>query len=182
MLMLLNYVLQEDAEVKASSNLVSRVEQRKKANADQDASLVEKALTVASQVEIPAAVLVKQTARKDAQKVIKLAEDVQGLTVKETGEFFRAAMEAKRENVACSEENTSEAATSETAATTGKSLSYNTSDSITDLDSTSFSSSTYSDNIPLNRVYKTHIKLQPHHHLPKLLKSQMMLKLLNENQ
>jgi len=53
-----NYVLQEDAEVEASSDLVSRVERRKKANVDQEASLVEKALTVTSQIEIPAATLV----------------------------------------------------------------------------------------------------------------------------
>jgi len=68
-------------------------------------------------------------------------------------------METKREKVVCSEENTSEAATSEAAATRGKGLSYNTYDSITDLDSTSSSSSTDSDNIPLNRVYKTSHKV-----------------------
>lgn len=38
-----NYVLQEDAEVEVSSNLISRVERRKKENANQEASLVKKA-------------------------------------------------------------------------------------------------------------------------------------------
>jgi len=43
---------------------------------------VERALTVAIQIDIPTATLLKETARKDAQKVVKLVEAIQGLAVK----------------------------------------------------------------------------------------------------
>jgi len=108
-------------------------ERRKKANADQEASLVEKALTVTSQTEIPAATLVKETAVKDAEKVVEFAEAVKNLATKETGELIKAAMEVKRERAASSEAGTLEAVASE--ATRVKSSSHNTSNSIIDLDS-----------------------------------------------
>ena len=132
-----DYVLQEDAEVEASSDLVSRVERRKKANADHESSLFEQALTVENQIEIHAATLLKETARKDAKKVVMLAGVVQGLTVKETGEILKTEMEIKREKVACSEVGTSEAATSEATATRGNSQPHTIYDSIINLDSTS---------------------------------------------
>ena len=98
-----DYVLQKDVEVEASSDLISRVERRKKENADHESSLLEQELTVASQIEIPATTLLKETARKDAKKVVKLVEAVQGLAVKETGEILKIEMEITREKVACSE-------------------------------------------------------------------------------
>jgi len=76
-----DYVFQEDAEVEASSNLISIVERRNNVNVDHESSLLEQALIVASQIEIPAATLLKETARKDAKKVVRLVEAVQGLAV-----------------------------------------------------------------------------------------------------
>jgi len=83
-----DYVLQEDTEVEASSDMISRVERRKK-NADQESPILERALAVENEIEIPAATLLKETARKDAKKVVKLAEVVRGLAVKETGELLK---------------------------------------------------------------------------------------------
>jgi len=141
-----DYVHQEDAKVEASSNLISRTERRKKANADQESSLIEH-VALATQIEIPKATLVKETARKYAQKVVNLAEVVQGLAFTESGEILKTAMEVKREKVACSKDGTSEASTSEAAAARGKSLSHVTSDSIIDLDSTTSSPSTNSNKL-----------------------------------
>jgi len=59
-----DYVIQEDAEVEDATDLVTRMERNKKVvvgslTKEQEAFLVEKALTVAYQIEIPTATLVK---------------------------------------------------------------------------------------------------------------------------
>jgi len=54
------YALQEDKEVEESS----KVERRKKMKTDQESSLVERALSVARQIDIPAATLVKELQRQ----------------------------------------------------------------------------------------------------------------------
>ena len=148
-----NYVLQEDAEVEASSDLVSRVERRKKANADQEAFVVEKALTAANQIEIPASTLVRETATRDAKKVVKFVEDVKKLDSSEVGELLKATMEVNREGTGCSKAGTSETTSSE--ATRGN-TSHIISDDIIDLEFTSPSnSSDTKDYIPFNRIYST---------------------------
>lgn len=72
-----HYVLQEDPEIEANTNLVTRMVRNKKADAD--ASLLDKALVIASEIEVPAETLLKELTTEDAQKVVKLAEDIQDL-------------------------------------------------------------------------------------------------------
>jgi len=122
-------VLQEEAEIEASTNLVTRMERNKKVVVD--ASLLDKALVIASEIEIPTESLLKKSTVEDAQKVIELPEDIRDLVAEETSELLK---EVQRE------EGTSEAATSED--TRGNRPSHNISDNLTDLDTLSPSSKT----------------------------------------
>jgi len=58
------YVLQEDAEIKASTDLVTRMERNKKVVAD--ASLLNKALVIASEIDVPAESLLRESTCADA--------------------------------------------------------------------------------------------------------------------
>ena len=151
------YVEEEDAEVEETSTLVTRIEKIKKATvetsesltAEKEAFLVEQALKVASQLEIPTTTLVKETAVEDAAEVVELTEYIKGLASKETVDLVNATMEVKREK-ACSGAGVSEAITSDAAKIRGSSSIHNTFDNIMNLDSTS----TSSNDIPLTRIYK----------------------------
>ena len=57
------YVLQEEAEVEAATNLVTREMRNKKAA---EAFLLQKVVARANEIEIPAASLVRKTASEDA--------------------------------------------------------------------------------------------------------------------
>ena len=57
------YVLQEEAEVEAATNLVTREMRSKKAA---EAFLLQKVVARANEIEIPAASLVRKTASEDA--------------------------------------------------------------------------------------------------------------------
>ena len=153
------YTQEEDAKVEAATTLVTRIERRKKAatestiellSKEQEASLVEQALAVASHLEIPTASLVKEIAVEDAKKVVEFAKVVQGLSSGKTGDIMKETMKIKREKVGCSEVGISDAATSEAAKIKGNSPSYIISDNVIDLDSSS--PSTNIDDIPLNKV------------------------------
>lgn len=130
-----HYVLQEDPEIEANTNLVTRMVRNKKAFAD--ASLLDKALVIASEIEVPAETLLKELTTEDAQKVFKLAEDIQDLVAEETDELLK---EVQRE------EGTSGFAALED--TRGNSPSLNISDNLTDLDTSSPSSSSETSSTP----------------------------------
>jgi len=79
------YVLQEDADVEAATDLVTRMEINKKVV---EASLLEKVVALANEIEILATSLMNDIVAEDAQKVVELAEDVQELVTEETGELL----------------------------------------------------------------------------------------------
>lgn len=101
------YVEEEDAEVEETSTLETKMERIKKAvsesseplTTNQEAFLMEQALGVASQLEIPTATLVKKTAVEDAKKVVEFAEVIKELAIEETGDLVKATMEVKREKL-----------------------------------------------------------------------------------
>jgi len=123
------YVLQEDAEIEASTDLVTRMERNKKVVAD--ASLLNKAFVIASEIGVPVVSLLKESTTADAQKVVELAEEIQDLVTEESGELLK---EVHWEEVGISEADASEA-------TRGNSSSHIISDDITELDTSSPSSS-----------------------------------------
>lgn len=65
------YVLQEEAEVEAATNLVTREIRNKKVV---EASLLERVVNLSNEAN-----LVRENVGEDAKKVIELAEDVQEL-------------------------------------------------------------------------------------------------------
>jgi len=100
------YVLQEEEDVEAGTSLATRMERKKKTV---EASLIQQGVNIANEIEIPPASLLTETVGEDAQKVIKLAEDVQELVTKESDEPLKVNLEDQRR------EGTSEAATSKAA-------------------------------------------------------------------
>jgi len=68
------YVEEEDAQVEAASDLVTREVKRKKAA---DAAALQKVLEIAKNIEVPVEVLLKGSSGEQAQKVVELAEDLQ---------------------------------------------------------------------------------------------------------
>ena len=159
------YVEEEDADVEETLSLVTRVKKGKKDAvdsskyliADQEAVLVEQAVKVASQVDIPTASLVKEIAVEDATKVVVLIEEIKGLAYEESGNLVKANMEVKREK-ACSEAAISEAATSDAAEIRGNSSIHSIYDNVMNLDFTSnslsTSTSTSLDEISLTIIYE----------------------------
>jgi len=139
-----DYVIQEDAEVEAATDLVTRMEINKK-------RAVAEALEIAKEIDVSAEVLMKESTIEDAQKVVELAEGIQELVV--VGDLLDIAEGAQRENVACSEAGTSRADASE--ATRGNISSHNICDNVVEIKSTSTSTSSYTiDDIPLSKVYE----------------------------
>ena len=95
---------------------------------------------IASEIEVPAASLIRESVGEDAQKVIELAEDVQELVAEKDDELLKSTVENQKE------EGISEVAASKP--TRGNSASHNISDSITNLDTSSPSSSSETSSIP----------------------------------
>jgi len=131
-----DYVLQEDAKIEVGSDLVTRMERNKKAAAD--ASLLNKAIAIASEIDVPAESLLKESTVEDAQKVVEVAEDLQDLVTEESSELLK---EVQREEVGTSEADASEA-------TRGNTSSHNISNDITELDTSSPSSSSNKTSTP----------------------------------
>jgi hypothetical protein len=92
------YVLQEDVEIKASNDLITRMERNKKATAD--ASLLNKELVIASEIDVPAESLLKESTAEDAQKVVELPEEIKDLVTEQSGELLK---EVQREEVGTSD-------------------------------------------------------------------------------
>jgi len=156
-LKVLTYVTEEDVEIEAASDLVTREVKMKKAD---DVAALQKALEIAKVIEVPAEALLKESTVEAAHKVIELTHDLQQLLM--ASDLLNAAEETQKEDVTCSESAASEA-------TRGNSDSHNISNVI-ELESsstlashsTSISTSSDIDIIPLNRVYATlHKSLSP---------------------
>jgi len=144
-----DYVLQEDAEVEDTTGLVTRMERNKKATTELEASLLDKAFAIASEIAMPAESLLKESTAEDVQKVVELAGGIQEMV--KTGDLLKVAEESQKEKAACSE-----ALSSEAVETRGNTSSHTISNDITELESTSTSHSSDTINdIPLSRVYKT---------------------------
>jgi len=97
-----DYVIEEDAQIKAATDLVTREVTNKKAA---NVAALQQALAIASEIEVPVEALLKKSTAEDAQKVVELAGNLQELVVAE--ELLKAAEEVQREDVGCSEAGTS---------------------------------------------------------------------------
>ena len=151
------YVREEDEEIEAASDLITREVKKKKAA---DAAASQKALKIAKDFAVPAEALLKESTIEAAHKVIELTKDLQQLVV--ASDLLNAAEETQKEDATCSELDASEAAR-------GNTDSHNISNVI-EVESSSTSASHYNsvstssdiDNIPLNRVYANlHKSLSP---------------------
>ena len=145
-----SYVTDEDVEVEGSTDIVTR-EVRKKKAADVDA--LQQTFEIATEILVPAEVLLNESTTEAAQKVVELAGDLQELVV--------AEQDLQEKDVACSGAGTSKVDASE--ATRGNSDSHNISENIVEVESTSTSTSSETlDDIPLSRVYENlHKALAP---------------------
>ena len=140
-LMVSTYVREEYEEKEATSNLITREVKRKKA-----ADALQKALEIAKDFEVLVEALLKESIVEAAHKVIELIEDLQQLVV--ANDLLNDAEETQKEDATCSE------------AAKGNTDSHNISNvievessSTSASHSTSVSTSSNIDNIPLNRVY-----------------------------
>jgi len=68
------YVTEEDEEIEAASNLVTKEVKMKKAV---DSATLQKALEISKNIEVPAEALLKESSVEAAHKVIELTEDLQ---------------------------------------------------------------------------------------------------------
>jgi len=150
------YVMEEDAQIEAAIDLVTREVRKKKAV---DAALLQ-ALKISEEIDVLIDHLLKESIVEVAQKVVELTGNLQELVVAD--ELLGVAEESQREDVACLGTGTSEAAK-------GNTDSHNTSNNVIEIESSSTSistsTSTFSDNIddvPLNKVYENlHKSLAP---------------------
>ena len=112
---------------------------------------MEKALKIAKEIEVPAEVLLKESSVEAAHKVIELSENLQQLVV--AGINLDDAEESQKEKGTCLEDAASDALRGNTNSPNISNIievGYsNTSDSL----STSASTSSDMDDIPLDRVY-----------------------------
>jgi len=120
-----DYVIQEDAEIESSYELVTRMKRNKKAVAD--TSLLNKTLVIASEIDAPAETLLKEPTAGDAQKVVELAKEIQDQVTEETSEMLK---EVQKEEAGTSEVDASKA-------TRGNSSSHIIYENITYLDASS---------------------------------------------
>jgi len=83
-------VLQEedDAEIEAATNLVTREVRRKKVA---HTAALQQTLEIAKEIEVPVEALLKESTAADAQKVVELAENLQELVV--AGELLNVTEE-----------------------------------------------------------------------------------------
>jgi hypothetical protein len=129
--------------------LVTREIRRKKAA---DANTLKKALSIAREIEVPAESLMKESTIEAAQKVVELTRSLQELVVAD--EILKTAEDVQRKEVTCLEADASEA-------TGGNTDSHTTSNHAIEIESsppsntlsTSVSTSSDIDDIPLNKVY-----------------------------
>ena len=146
-----DYEIQEEDEVEDTTALVTRIIREKKAATKRE---VDKALAIASDIEVPAESLLKESTAADAQKVVELVGGIQELV--KTGDLLKDSEEVQKGKSVCSETACSEALSLEATEIKGNTSSHIISNDITELDSTSTShSSDTIDDIPLSKVYKT---------------------------
>ena len=93
-----SYVMEEEEQVKAATEFVTREVRGKKAA---DAVALEKALEIEKEIEVPAEVLLKESSGEQAQKVVELAENLQELVV--ASDLLKTTEETQGEEATCSE-------------------------------------------------------------------------------
>jgi len=143
------YVEEKDDQVEAATNLVTREVKRKKAAVE---VALRRAHDIVEQTNIPAELLLKGSSGEQAQKVVELVENLQQLVV--ASDLLDASEKTQKEDDTCSEAAPSEA-------TRGNSDSHNISNVI-EVESSSTSTSSDINNIPLSRVYANlHKSLTP---------------------
>jgi len=143
------YKEEEDNQVEAATDLVTREVKRKKVVVEVS---LQRAHDIVEQINNPAEVLLKGSSGEQAQKVVELAENIQRLVV--ASDLMDAAEKTQMEDATCSEAAALEA-------TRGNSNSHNISNVI-EVESSSTSTSSNIDNIPLNKVYANlHKSLTP---------------------
>jgi len=99
-----SFVMEEDEQVEAVTELVTREVKWKKAP---DVVGLQKALEIAMDIEVPAEALLKESTVEAAHKVIELSENLQQLVV--AGDILNDVGESQKKNATCSEATASEA-------------------------------------------------------------------------
>jgi hypothetical protein len=79
-----DYVMEEEEQIEATTNLLTIEVKRKKA---EDAATLQKALELAKEIEVPASSIVRKDAGAIAQEVIKATEEVQEMVAIEAGSW-----------------------------------------------------------------------------------------------
>jgi len=143
-----SYVMEEEEEPEAVTELVPREIGRKKAI---DAAALQKALEIAKEIEVPAEVLLKESIVEAAHKVIKLSENLQQLVLTVNG--LNDAGKSQKEKTTCSEVVASEAPRGNTNSPDISNI-INIGSSTTSASLSTFvSTSSDMDDIPMDRVY-----------------------------
>jgi hypothetical protein len=160
------YVAENEEQIAAATDLVTREVKRKKA---EDDAALQKALEIAKEIEVPASSLARADAITDAQEVVQATEEIQGLETSEAGNMLMIVSEKAAKKAQEDETTGSGAAAPE--ADKGNPDSSHTYDVIAvESDSTPFissqstssSSSLDFDDIPIGQVYSTtHKGLSP---------------------
>ena len=151
------YVSEDEEQIEAATDLVSRELKNKKAV---NAATLQKIQELAKKIEVPASSIAREDVGTDAQEVIKAAEVEQELVATEASSLLMVVVEeVQKENVDCSEVGVSKAARG------NPDFQHNANVIVVESSSTTSSQSTSSsdiDNIPLNRVYENlHKALSP---------------------
>ena len=144
------YVREEDEEIEEASDRITREVKRKKTA---DVVALQKALEITKDIEVPAEALLKESTVETAHKMIELTEDLQQLVV--TSDLLNVVEETQKEDATCSEAAALEAAKGNTDSHNIPNVIEVESSSTSAPHSTSASTSSDIDNIPLNRVYVT---------------------------
>ena len=152
-----DYVMEEDDQVEAATDLVTREVRRKRAAYE---ATLQKAREISQEIGVFTEHLVKQSTVEAAHKVIELTENLQQLVV--AGDLLDAAEEVQRKEATCLEADASKATRGNTDSHNISNVIEIESSSTSASHSTSVSTSSDIDNIPLNKVYANlHKSLSP---------------------
>jgi len=139
-------VIEEEDQIEAATNLVTREIRRKKVVEE---ATLQKANELAQEIGVPAEQLLKESTVEAAQLGIELIKNLQQLVM--AGDMMDAERVLKE--AACSEVDASEATRGNTDSLNTANVIEKESSSTSTSHSTSVSTSSDIDNIPLNRVY-----------------------------
>ncbi|RHN60523.1 hypothetical protein MtrunA17_Chr4g0026751 [Medicago truncatula] len=151
-----DYVMEEEDNIAAATDLVTRELEKKK---DEDAATLQKVLELAQEIEVPASSIAREDVGAYAQEVTKAAKVVQELVATEAGSLLMASVEGvQEENAGCSEADTAEASKGNSDSLHSAEIINIESSTTSTSHSTSISTSSTSldlDNVPLGRIYTT---------------------------